>query len=90
MKQLCALGQASIYFLEVVAYLPCVSATSNIKAATGKGPLIVQAGYIHLPQEEAIIVISYQVLTACKDTLTAKGVGRNSIMANVSIYSNSA
>jgi len=40
-----------IFYLEVVGYLPCVFATSNIKATTGNDPLIVQAGYIHLPQE---------------------------------------
>ena len=40
-----------VLYLEVVGYLPCVFATSNIKATTGNDPLIVQACYIHLPQE---------------------------------------
>ena len=47
----CTWTGVHLFYLEVVGYLPCVFATSNIKATTGNDPLIVQAGYIHLPQE---------------------------------------
>lgn len=43
----CTWTDINLFPIKIVGYLPCVSATSNIKATT----LIVQAGYIYLPQE---------------------------------------